>query len=369
MTISFYVKGRERKALATAIGGIINQPVIYEGTPGFGYKIGSFSLDRDGALTYEEADSKAADTLLEALEDHGFYGISEGCRPEYYSDAPDSTALEEEAPPIVWFGERPSPYRDGFYTDGPHEDDVINNAYDDASVYIEPFPDAFSIDTPQGRYYISERFDAATDAADARYKKLCSAHDSREIYSMPSNNVFGIQFAMVGAPLPPENETEPGVFKWPAEIVIADTEPTDSLTIEMPLDGFTDAAIENLRKMVASKETLIKKAIGVFELPIEKTEASLRFPWFPADLGPEEVDAYTRLVSALCAAAKEQKRVTATEKPVENEKFAFRVFLIRLGFVGKEYASARKILLRNLTGNSAFKDGAPPKAAPASDIN
>lgn len=40
---------------------------------------------------------------------------------------------------------------------------------------------------------------------------------------------------------------------------------------------------------------------------------------------------------------------------IENEKFAFRVFLVRLGFVGPESKSARRILLRNLEGNSAFK--------------
>jgi hypothetical protein len=51
---------------------------------------------------------------------------------------------------------------------------------------------------------------------------------------------------------------------------------------------------------------------------------------------------------------------------VDNEKFAFRVFLIRLGFVGDDYKNARKILLRNLTGNSAFKNGRPEKdASPA----
>ncbi len=52
----------------------------------------------------------------------------------------------------------------------------------------------------------------------------------------------------------------------------------------------------------------------------------------------------------------------AREKRVDNEKFAFRVFLIRLGFIGDDYKAARKILLSNLSGNSAFKNGAPPRA-------
>ena len=75
----------------------------------------------------------------------------------------------------------------------------------------------------------------------------------------------------------------------------------------------------------------------------------------------DKVKAYTLLVEKLCAAAKQQKRVTAKEKSVENEKFAFRVFLIRLGFVGDEYRVARRILLKNLSGNSAFKNGVPSK--------
>jgi len=128
----------------------------------------------------------------------------------------------------------------------------------------------------------------------------------------------------------------------------------DILTIEMPLDGFTDESIANLEKLIASKANLIKKAIGAEDLPVERTETTLRFPWFSFEATGDDVSAYARFIGALCATAKTQKRVTAREKPIENEKFAFRVFLIRLGFVGDDYKSARKILLRNLNGNSAF---------------
>lgn len=53
--------------------------------------------------------------------------------------------------------------------------------------------------------------------------------------------------------------------------------------------------------------------------------------------------------------AKKQKRITATAKEVDNEKYAFRCFLLRLGFIGEEYKAARKILLSKLNGSSAFK--------------
>jgi len=136
----------------------------------------------------------------------------------------------------------------------------------------------------------------------------------------------------------------------------------DTLTIEMPLAGFTDAAIENLTRLIESKAALIKKAIGVDSLPIERTETTLRFPWFKFGIDSATVAAYSRFIGALYAAAKVQKRVTGREKPVENEKYAFRVFLLRLGFVGDEYKDARKILLKNLSGSSAFKSGARSKA-------
>jgi hypothetical protein len=135
----------------------------------------------------------------------------------------------------------------------------------------------------------------------------------------------------------------------------------DLLTIEMPLEGFTDETIGNLELLVASKATLIKCAIGAKELPIERTEGILRFPWFKGGLSAEAVSAYSRFIGALCAVAKEAKRVIAKDKPTENQKFAFRVFLVRLGFVGDEYKQARKILLANLPGNSAFKNGRPDK--------
>lgn len=141
-----------------------------------------------------------------------------------------------------------------------------------------------------------------------------------------------------------------------------ESEAPDRLTIEMPLEGFTEESITKLEKLIASKATLIKKVIGAEALLIERTETTLKFPWFKLPTDSDEVAAYSRFIGALCAAAKEQKRVTAREKAVDNEKFAFRVFLIRLGFVGDEYKAARKILLSKLSGNSAFKNGRPLKA-------
>lgn len=129
------------------------------------------------------------------------------------------------------------------------------------------------------------------------------------------------------------------------------------LTVQMPRESFTDAALENLTKLVEAKAGLICKALAVESLPIEVTEERVSFPWF-SEVIAEEATAYTHFISALCEMAKNQKRIVAKEKEVENEKYAFRCFLLRLGFIGGECKMERKVLLRNLTGSSAFKGGA-----------
>lgn len=73
----------------------------------------------------------------------------------------------------------------------------------------------------------------------------------------------------------------------------------------------------------------------------------------------------------MCKMAKEQNRVVAKECAADNEKFAMRLFLIRLGFIGDEYKTARRILLRNLTGNSSWRSGHRPEReepAPAEGV-
>lgn len=129
------------------------------------------------------------------------------------------------------------------------------------------------------------------------------------------------------------------------------------LTVAMPRESFTDTALENLQRLVEAKGSLIKKALAAEELPIEITEERVSFPWFADGLDADAVKAYRHFIAALCDMARNQKRITAKEKDAENEKYAFRCFLLRLGFIGAEYKAERKILLKNLTGSSAFKGG------------
>lgn len=135
----------------------------------------------------------------------------------------------------------------------------------------------------------------------------------------------------------------------------------DGIEVAMPRDMFTDKAIENLHKIINAKGELISKAIGTMDLRIIENDVKVKFPWFPRTEDSEEVAHYTQFTDALCKMAIERNRVASTPRKSENEKYDFRCFLLRLGFIGDEYKALRKFLLRNLTGNAAFKHGRPKK--------
>ena len=145
----------------------------------------------------------------------------------------------------------------------------------------------------------------------------------------------------------------------PTEESIPSQNEGEALTIEIPLAGFDENALANLDNLIKSKGWLIKKALGIEELPIKVGEASMKFPWFKKMPDSDECQAFTDFIGKLAEHSKKQKRISSKVKETENEKYAFRCFLLRLGFIGTEYKKQRKILLSRLNGSSAFKVGKP----------
>lgn len=120
----------------------------------------------------------------------------------------------------------------------------------------------------------------------------------------------------------------------------------DKLTVEIPADTMDERTLANL----------LRKALGTDNLSYKVNEERIRFPWFTLTEEDGEAEAYMQLISALADMARNSKRITAKEKVVENEKYAFRCFLLRLGFIGQEYKTTRKVLMKNLEGNAAWKN-------------
>ncbi len=96
------------------------------------------------------------------------------------------------------------------------------------------------------------------------------------------------------------------------------------------------------------------------------TKGTIEFRLFQFDNPTEErkgglhagqLKSYIQLCLALSQMAKTVK--TASPKPQQNEnpKYAMRTWLLRLGFIGDEFKTAREILTRNLEGDTAFRNG------------
>ena len=175
----------------------------------------------------------------------------------------------------------------------------------------------------------------------------------------------------------PENiETEPLSFPLDAQI-------------SFPLAQHTAATLTNLINMIYSRGALLSKATsGEFRVSkslvddladccfIRAQDASafmkdrdendlvglafdeekVTFTGFRAVPDAEHFQTFMKLAAAMNKMAITQKRVQAKKVDDSNEKYAFRIWLLRLGMTGEGYSADRKRLLENLTGHTAFRD-------------
>ena len=207
--------------------------------------------------------------------------------------------------------------------------------------------DAVYMRTPTYAYQID--YFTVTREGNLEFDDRADSEEIEGLLEFLAERGFIAEVAATSAPEQPETASEEVSA---TAVSAAHSEPV-GLTVEVPLES---TAVENLTKLLKAKGRLIRKALAVDKLPIEVTDSTVKFPWF-AECSTDECKAYTHFISALCELAANAKRVTAKEKETDNDKYAFRCFLLRLGFIGSEYKAERKILLRNLTGSSAFRNG------------
>ena len=216
---------------------------------------------------------------------------------------------------------------------------VMRDTLQDATRYLGAPSFAFQV----GKYTVEKNgtVTCPDDADAAQIDTLISelAHD-------------GFIGERIGEPAKP---AEQQIIETPIkEIVTPTLDNLDRLSVEMPRDGMTPTAMENLRRLVASKATLLKKALGTDSLPITEHTDRIEFGWFRPTDDQTEIAAYYQLVQGLCELARTQKRVLAAERPVESDRFALRCMLLRIGFIGGAFKDSRRVLLRNLTGSSSY---------------
>lgn len=131
-------------------------------------------------------------------------------------------------------------------------------------------------------------------------------------------------------------------------------EEENGLTVEMPLELVDNSTIGRLRKIVENKGELFKTAFKTDNLEIIVEADKICFPWFTLE-NDSDAEAYCTFISMLCKFAKNQKRINNKPETTDNPKYTMRCYLLRLGMIGTEYKVVRKVLLRNLSGSSAFR--------------
>lgn len=156
--------------------------------------------------------------------------------------------------------------------------------------------------------------------------------------------------------------------------------------VTLSIDGHWGRSLQNFVNILSAKEWLITKAMGTgqpFMIPeivkkinavrlktiedflevtgsevspgLAVTQNTITLRWFAATLNPEAIAAYIQFAFAINAMAMMQRHATPIAKATDNEKYTFRVWLLRLGFIGEEYGFARRWFLSRLAGNGSFR--------------
>ena len=321
MKITYNVTGPARKELVNAIAHLLAVASVYQGPPSFAYDIGGYVVDKNGNLnTPDEAETDDVFRLVDALYAEYEYKPEESLS-ELFPDEDGETEEEVE--------------------DTDEETEV--------EAPEEPEPEAHE----------------APEIAPLDGDSPASEDDTEGADEAPENGL--------SAPNEGEEPAETSDAEDAPDAVEAAEEPSEPdddesaddthLTLSLPREKFSDAAIDRLRALVSSKQSLLKKVFETEELTIIVNDGKIMFPWFTLHGIDGEVDAYAKFIHAIAMRALTSSRISSHEKPTDNDKFTMRLFLNNLGFKGEEFKFARRFLIRNLEGNGAWRYGNAPDAS------
>ena len=293
--------GVQRKELVKAISRIMNADAHYEGAPSFNYTVDYVTIEKDGTVSFDtRADSAEIEQLIDGLAEAGF-------EPQN-----SETVTEQTEEPHAAEAEQ---------TDDAEHSDGVEQPKQEAEAEAEQTEQA------------EQETEPYADEAEAETEQT---EQTGEV-ELPDDSEQPKQ----------EDETEQH----------ASYEDTSGwLTISMPKGAdFSVTAELNHRRLLENKGTLIRKALGAARLDFETDEESIIFDWWDEMPSNWDLTAFMVFLTGIIAMSKKLHRINAQSRESENEKYAFRCFLLRLGFIGDEYKAVRKVLLKNLTGSSAFR--------------
>ena len=328
--LKFKLNVAERKTLAKRMEELTGIHPYYTKAPLYSYDIGSYTIDRNGNLLVEpeNADAELLTTLLNEGLIRGGESIEstddqmENTEPtDHLEEEPvtEDTEAEPEAP-----DEQESEDADVAEENEPAEaeseeaSEPDNTAEDDTT---EDEPDAESQETED---------QTAEVPLDLELAFPVSQHNGVTLRNLV--NLLYSRGTLIGKATGGHFHVEEGL-------------------VEKLKDDSCTFAIMNFINAVSDYETEHGAALEGLKITTEK----VTFTGFPTAPDHEHLTAFAQLAVLMNQQAISQKRIQAKDVNDENEKYALRTWLLRLGMNGPDFKETRKILMEKLSGHAAFR--------------
>ena len=327
--LKFKLNVAERKTLAKRMEELTGIHPYYTKAPLYSYDIGSYTIDRNGNLLVEPENADAE--LLTTLLNEGL--IRGGESIESMDDQPEDTepTADTDEEPVTEDTEAEPEVMDeqeledaDTAEDEPAEagaeeaSEPDNTAEDDAT---EDEPDAESQETEDQPEEVPLDLELAFPV---------SQHNGVTLRNLV--NLLYSRGKLIGKATGGHFHVEEGL-------------------VEKLKDDSCTFAIMNFINAVSDYETEHGAALEGLKITTEK----VTFTGFPTAPDHEHLTAFAQLAVLMNQQAISQKRIQAKDVNDENEKYALRTWLLRLGMNGPDFKETRKILMEKLSGHAAFR--------------
>lgn len=329
--LKFKLNVAERKTLAKRMEELTGIHPYYTKAPLYSYDIGSYTIDRNGNLLVEpeNADAELLTTLLNEGLIRG--GESIESTDDQMENTEPTDPLEED--PVTEDTEAETEVLD----EQESEDESTTEGNEPAEAESEEAsePDNAAEDEPDAEEPESEEQSEAEDQPEEVPLDLELAFPVSQHNGVTLRNLVNLLYSrgkLIGKATGGHFHVEEGL-------------------VEKLKDDSCTFAIMNFINAVSDYEAEHGAALEGLKITTEK----VIFTGFPTASDHEHLTAFAQLAVLMNQQAISQKRIQAKDVNDENEKYALRTWLLRLGMNGPDFKETRKILMENLSGHAAFR--------------
>lgn len=321
--LKFELNVAERKTLAKRMEELTGIHPYYTKAPLYSYDIGNYTIDRDGNLLVEPENADAE--VLTALLNEGLIRGGESIetadiQPESAEPAPDDTEAAEEVSELESTENEPEPVEaEPEVSEAEAEQEDTESVEQDSEPEEVQDSDEGETDTQQEEVPL-----------DLELAFPVNQHNGVTLRNLV--NLIYSRGKLIGKATGGHFHVEQGL-------------------VEKLKDDRYTFAIANFINAVSDYEAQHGEALEGLKITSEK----VIFTGFPTAPDHEHLTAFGHLAILMNQQALTQKRIQAKEVADENEKYALRIWLLRLGMNGPDFKETRKLLMENLSGHAAFR--------------